>query len=593
MKLAPFAILAVLAAAGSAAALQAPGLPVLPSAARELDGVVRDAYGLLAPPGHGSPEAIARGYLDGTFERLGIPEGAGLVLTSVRESLTARHLRFDPVLDGVPVANAEVSVHVRSDGAIVAVHSRAPPAIRGGAEAVTAETAAASAGALAPGDVTGVRAVIWARGLEGIPAWEVSLHQPLPLSAWRVVVDKQSGEILDARDLVHSAEAKANVWINPIVASGNADMRDSQTGLDKPLTPAGPAQRDFTPYYTEATLLDLAEGGATGAILLEGPHVVIADALASGSDMRFPKHDPRFEEAMAYHWIDWSQRNIQALGFADVVAYPIPVYLHDQLGLFNAFYSPNGDGTGDIHFGWHAPVAGAVGTGPSVRGFADAAEDAEVILHEYGHAVVDSIVPNFNGGPLHEGFGDFWAATQASRVSNGNFDWCMAEWFTSYLGVTSGGRPPCLRTLENELTFDYESGGHAMGQIWSGALWNLRKELGREETEKLVLEAYHYMPTTGSFHEGAEALLMADAELNGAQNARLILREFAERKVTDLIVTPELLEKIQAADLGVERAFAEGILPSGTQTNATPGFEVLAGLGALGAMALAGGRRRT
>ena len=49
------------------------------------------------------------------------------------------------------------------------------------------------------------------------------------------------------------------------------------------------------------------------------------------------------------------------------------------------------------------------------KGGVDDAEDAEVILHEYGHAIQDSqsrrLRRSEEAGAIGEGFGDYWAAT--------------------------------------------------------------------------------------------------------------------------------------------------------------------------------------
>lgn len=560
----------------------------LPQATRDLGGRVRDAYGLLAAAQPGTPEAIAGAYLREHAAALGIAEASRLDLRSVRGSLTMTHLRYAQLWDGQEVVGGEVSVHVRHDGAVMAVHSRAVERVRAVEQAISADEATAIAQGVAEGAPVATRAALLAQGLEAVHAWEVRFQHALPLSAWLVHVEAATGAILGARDTVRAAEARAHVWVNPIVASRNPDLRDNLLGVQRdPLPMQLLTTQDLTPYLAEVNLTDLAEGPLGPS--LAGPYVTIRDATAAGEDLRFPREDPRFEEVHAYHWIDWGQRRIQELGFADVANYSLPVALHDQPGVFNAFYRPSGDGTGELHFGWHAPTAALVGVQPVPNGLADAAEDAEVVLHEYGHAVLDNQVPNFGssaeGGAMHEGFGDFWAGTMLSRASGGWSDACMAEWFTSYLFVTADGTPPCLRNMDNSLTYDYESGDpHLTGQVWSGALWNLREALGREEGERLALEANFLLPVDGGFHAGAEALLMADAALHDAAHARLILGEFQARNVTGLLVTPELLAQIQAADL--RTASQPGEAP-----RAVPGLEVAAALAALGAAALS--RRRT
>lgn len=557
------------------------------------DGLTRDAYGVLSEPSSASAESIAAGFLAAHHAQLGLPDGFALAPVATKRSLTATHHRFQQTWDGLAVVGGDVSVHVRHDGVVVAVHSRAVPVALPIASPISSAQALLAAREAAPGAPDAApRLVYLAQADVAVPAWEVSLLDPLPLSAPLVHVDARDGTVLSVVDRVDAAVAQARIWVNPIVESGNADLRDHRFGVEKfdDPTPTGTlGSRDFTPFLREVQLEGLEEGpfGAT----LVGPRVRLMDALASGDDMRYAREDPRFEEVMAYFWMNWTQATLTEIGFPDLMAYQIPVYAHDQPGLFNAFYRRNGDGTGEIHFGWHAPVVSRTGLPgaavaipgiPVASSFADSSEDGEVVVHEYGHAVLDNAAPNFNGGHMHEGFADFFAATMLSRVSNGTFDWCIAEWFTSYLGTTSGGRPPCLRTLDNDLTTDYPGVGHALGQVWSGALWNIRKDMGDAAGEKLVLEAIHLLPVRGSFQEGAEALLVADASLNGADNARIIYEEFHARNVTGIVVTPDILSALVAgAPAGVEPL---------AETRAVPATLALAV--AAGALAAARARRR-
>ena len=98
----------------------------------------------------------------------------------------------------------------------------------------------------------------------------------------------------------------------------------------------------------------------------------------------------------------------------------------------NSFYSP---ATKSLTFG---------------TGGVDDAEDAEIILHEYGHAIQDDQVPGWGqheeGSAMGEGFGDYNAASffaetkpQPMRPTLGNWD------ATSY----SGAEPPYLRRLDS------------------------------------------------------------------------------------------------------------------------------------------------
>src|SRR5437667_3701551 len=138
----------------------------------------------------------------------------------------------------------------------------------------------------------------------------------------------------------------------------------------------------------------------------------------------FTRQKRAFKEVMVYYHIDRVQRHIQELGFNNVLNHPIEVNI-DGRSDDNSNYSPT---TKSLTFG---------------TGGVDDAEDAEIILHEYGHAIQDDQVPGFGatdeGGAMGEGFGDFLAASFFSDVKPNEMKATIGNWYaTAY----SGDEPP-------------------------------------------------------------------------------------------------------------------------------------------------------
>ena len=81
-------------------------------------------------------------------------------------------------------------------------------------------------------------------------------------------------------------------------------------------------------------------------------------------------------------------------------------------------------------------------------GGVDDAEDAEIILHEYGHAIQDNQVPGFepatNAAPW-EGFGDYLAGSFFANVKRLDCSRASAPGTPAY----SGDDPPSLRRLDS------------------------------------------------------------------------------------------------------------------------------------------------
>ena len=210
---------------------------------------------------------------------------------------------------------------------------------------------------------------------------------------------------------------------------------------------------------------------------------------------------------MAYFHIDRMQRYLQGLGFANVVHRSIPVNLH-ATAEDNSFYSPT---TRALNFG---------------DGGVDDAQDADVISHEYGHAIQDSQVPGFGvtteGGTLGEGFGDYWQAAMSANQGNADiFNTCFAEWDTS---AVSDDPLPCLRDVDHPWTVDQavsECGGreiHCVGQAWANLLWTIRKQLGGATADRLVVQSQFSYAIESGFRDASLALLFADQQLNGGAN---------------------------------------------------------------------------
>lgn len=105
----------------------------------------------------------------------------------------------------------------------------------------------------------------------------------------------------------------------------------------------------------------------------------------------------------------------------------------------------------------------------------------DIVLHEYGHAVthwIYGIKTSYEFRAMNEAFSDYLAAT----ITN---DPLIAE------GAMRGDRK-FMRTLDNQYHYDtYDRGKsfHRDGQMFSGALWRIRQELGQELADSMIHEA--------------------------------------------------------------------------------------------------------
>jgi len=199
----------------------------------------------------------------------------------------------------------------------------------------------------------------------------------------------------------------------------------------------------------------------------------------------FNRHQDEFEQVMAYYWITEAQNYIQRLGFGTGLFPPVNKESQrvriNQWGADNSFFTDTKD---ELRFG---------------KGGVDDAEDAEVILHEYGHAIQDSQQTPFGFGfsvearSIGEGFSDYWAVTVSSLVAPTPDPACVADWDSvSYTSKT----PHCLRRVDTNLHYPQDLNGavHHDGMIWSRALWDIRAALGATQADTIILNAHFGMP---------------------------------------------------------------------------------------------------
>ncbi len=233
--------------------------------------------------------------------------------------------------------------------------------------------------------------------------------------------------------------------------------------------------------YHAVTLTDLDGSG-----YLRGAWAVIrsetgSPAYSPRNMFLYDRHQDEFEQVMAYYWITEAQKYIQSLGFGSTLR---PVNMRpqrlriNQWGVDNSFATDKQD---EIRLG---------------KGGVDDAEDGEVILHEYGHAIHFSQSFQFSteeAGAISEGFGDYWAVTVSEVVRTSlklpasPDPACVADWdSTSY----TAAEPHCLRRLDEGKMYPGDLVGevHADGEIWSQALWDIRNAIGNVQADTAILE---------------------------------------------------------------------------------------------------------
>jgi Zn-dependent metalloprotease len=369
-------------------------------------------------------------------------------------------------------------------------------------------------------------------------AYKIVIDGEYPFGIKEFVIDANTGEVLHTNNFVYSAfdgmSRPSNHHPEP-TSSPNDSSTDGQgqvfipnpaNSLNKPLNPYEPlSYYNPNPYYTKV-LPGLQT--ASGVAKLEGPYVIVRDidppdvpppTGANAFEFIYEYDNPSFEEVMVYYHINRNQLYIQSLGLGDIAKYPVIVDAHACDGADQSQYISN-------------PPAGK----PPHLAFGDGnvndAEDADIILHEYGHVIQYSQAEDAFAGDgqpkaMGEGFGDYWAFSSFYKET------CASGHTLHYIGEWDRA-PRYLRSINEEVTFanyDPNTTPHINGRIWSRTLFEIFRKFGKEVADSLILQSHFDIPHNPTFVQGADSIIAADVYLYGGAHRDQLCKVFRLRRI--------------------------------------------------------------
>ncbi|MBV9182167.1 MAG: M36 family metallopeptidase [Acidobacteria bacterium] len=212
----------------------------------------------------------------------------------------------------------------------------------------------------------------------------------------------------------------------------------------------------------------------------------------------FPPTDEEFDEPQLYYFLEFCRDQGAGIGknflnrfFAAAGFNPMNGTVHYGGALDNAFYSPN---TGQLYFG------------DSSDGATYSSRSLDIVLHEFGHAISDTIChlgrarKNDQSRAMSEGYSDYLAATILGNPVIGD------DFMPAYART-------CANTSKFPSGFVGEE--HAVGTVWAGFLWDLRNEptIGQTGADLIVLQSLTFLGPWKTILQGLEALVQADRAL--------------------------------------------------------------------------------
>jgi hypothetical protein len=313
-------------------------------------------------------------------------------------------VRLRQTHNGIPMANCEIVAEWREGGlSHLRINVRKPnlkkyPSRAGQVDPEKAEEIVLNTLASTQGEwkVHDNRKIFVQIGGLDVMVYSIRAHSVNPLGSWMLIIEANGGHILRKINLLRFIDARAAlISPNPVAVSRRIDLRPiggcenmyAETRCVPPPDFSSPA--DFDLLKSSVTLKDVQVSGQN--IVLKGPIIEVLKGGTSPSPSSYPSNmildfpifDSRggidYECLMVYYHIDSFQRYFQSeLGFSYLLNHPIVALVESSSeDYYMACYDTM---TKRIHF-----------FRKNFQCWEDAAEDGDVIIHEYIHAIFDDL----------------------------------------------------------------------------------------------------------------------------------------------------------------------------------------------------------
>ena len=267
----------------------------------------------------------------------------------------------------------------------------------------------------------------------------------------------------------------------------------------------------------------------------------------------FTRKQIGFKEVMALYHISQVQAYVKSLGFNNLVNYQLSVDPHSS-NADQSYFSYDPDTS--LHFG--------------LGGVPDA-EDADVIVHEYTHAISHSLNPTDAIGTerraLEEAICDAMCCAYSKK--NNPFLWKNIFGWDGHNEFWNGRNGASPKTYENKVGDFYSD-----SEIWSSAMNNLIEKIGEDIVIKLLLNLIPQLSPNTTMPQAAKIMYDIDSIINNSNYRWVLAEEFVARKLGDFYTgTNEVLFNKQISLLNTYD-FSNGIGNASIKINQTGTFNV-------------------
>ncbi|MBL4670404.1 MAG: T9SS type A sorting domain-containing protein [Flavobacteriales bacterium] len=465
-----------------------------------------------------SPTEMAINWISKNKNLLQIKKIKNLKEVFKRSSLSGHTIRFQQILNNVPVYNAQITVHISPKNNVTYVDNLFDPSVQD--INTTPSISEEKAFLLAKNNIkaTGKLAFsskelfIFNQSTQTKLIYKIIIESETPIGSWEVLVNAQNENIISAKDKSYYYSSLEKTDKKTVVnGTGNVFLSDPLSFANVSYGGNYTDNNDATNTQLDAALssvtlldIDLTAGQHT----LKGPFAEIIDDESpfnglfqqTSSTFNFNRNDDAFEAVNCYYLIDKSMRYINQDLNITLMPYQYSGGVqYDPHGLGGADNSHYNGGSGSLGFG---------------EGCVDDAEDADVVIHELGHGLHDWLTGGnaSSSEGLGEGSGDYWG--QSYNRSLGQ--WTAADpeynWFFNW-----DGHNVCWNGRITNYTATYPGGLvgsiHTNGQIWATTLMRIYDILGRIKVDKAFLEGLAMTGNSSGQQDAAIAVRQAAIDM--------------------------------------------------------------------------------
>ncbi|MEO0101636.1 MAG: hypothetical protein ABIK84_04475 [candidate division WOR-3 bacterium] len=471
----------------------------------------------------GEPEAMAREFLRRHANAFGMkPDLSDIRLDMIRENIPGEYrVEFYQVYQDIPIYGTEIIIHIRADGKVINAYSGYKPNIK--IDTVAIKISASQATQIALDFLQVQQESVWLGPTTRLlifgtkVAYVISFVPSEPFGDWEVFVDAKEGEVIYVTDRACYYDGSGYVFApDPLTtarvdygAPGYTDNNDEDSD-------------QLTSQRFQKTLQGLRWDSSY--YYLDGPYVKITNILAfpdpvyrsQSGQFDTTRKGQLFEAVCAYYHIDSYERYLQSLGFSYRWR-PIKVDPHGYFGEQSA-YLPFSQ---TILFG---------------EGGVDDAEDGDVIIHEYSHAMQHSLMGGFVQDPsypeaaaLREAYADYFAGSYSDSIYPGGH---RRDWVFNWDGHNEFWDGRVLNSPKHypEDTLPWPN-YHKNGEIFSACLWEIFNQYGRGVTDRLALWSTAWLRPRDDFIDAAKKVLEADYWFYFSQHSNFIRDVFYRRGI--------------------------------------------------------------